>query len=274
MDDISTSERFFRTLGECQQLFKEREEELITDVTFRERVIEDKNDKLRDVEDKLREKTREVNRLKEIISSTAVDDFVRQQKELGDAKAVELIAKEEEIRDLKKSMKQMKVLEDEQDIIVENLNFQLKDLKRRFDEQELDLTGQDFVISELRETIDNLTLLLDSKDGDLERESKKVAELELEAKRVAALERQLGHKAFDLEDAKRSLASMEGDLKLKDLEIKNKDEHIEELKKLLDEVVPDRDSAPLSVRPLLLRSQFTVSHYFQFMFVFHFLFLN
>jgi hypothetical protein len=35
-------------LGECQQLFKEREEELIGDVNYRERVIEDKSQKFQE----------------------------------------------------------------------------------------------------------------------------------------------------------------------------------------------------------------------------------
>ncbi len=279
MDHVSTSERFLRMLGDCQQLFRDREDELIANVNSRERVINDQNKKLRELEEILEVKTREVTRLEKLADSNRppsaedyareqkeladtraflltvkdeeirdlkktnrelrdkfrpamVYDCFREQKELADARAIQLIAKDEEIEKLKQTINQLKVMEDEQDVQLENIKRHASQLKKQVEEQLLEMCANEYIIDEFQETVNDQKLLVDSKEADIEREQKKVAQLE----------RELRLKESELVNAKRDLEANEKELVA--------------WKKLMDEVCPER--VPFEKIPPILHSQFQV----------------
>jgi chromosome segregation ATPase len=153
-------------------------------------------------------------------------------KELADARAVKLITKDEEIEKLQQTIRQMKALEDEQDVQLDNLKCHATQLKKQVEEQLLEMCANEYIIDEFKETVNDQKLLVDSKEGEIEREQKKVAQLE----------RELRLKESELVDAKR------------DLEAKEKE--LVAWKKLVDEVCPER--VPFEKIPPILHSQFQV----------------
>jgi hypothetical protein len=287
MGDISTSERFFRTLGDCQQMFKDREDELLADVLFRDRVIERKKEKIRELEEELESTSREVERLKKFVDSNrppSVDEYVKEQKVLADTRAFELKVKEEEIKELNKTIRELrgsfrpasvydfvreqKELADARAVELITKDEEIDKLKQTLDQMKTVEDEQDVELEQLKREVKNLKRILQDQQLELcaqeyivdefkeqvqEKDlliDSKDGDVERESKKVAELESQLKSKEGELVNEKRVKESMRRDMEAKEKEL-------DAWKKMVEEVCPER--VPWEKIPPILHSQFMVS---------------
>jgi chromosome segregation ATPase len=215
MSGVTTGEKFFRGLSDCQQLFKDRESELLAEVNFYAEKVESRDEEIEKLKHTVAEKNCEIYRLSKRLSSNgrgyeASDEVegmknmvqemtavIAENKETLDEKNADIVAKEQIIDELKQKIADLRVAEDYQDVIIAKKDEQIDDLKKSIESQNGVVESQNQALAKMDDELFIKEKQLDERDAKIRDLTGQLAEKEREVKRKTKLAEDL-QKVFEL----------------------------------------------------------------------------